>query len=170
MLFAEQSLFLLFFADWSLKPRKPYSPRGTFQSVHSPHVSLYKALGVRTFRDQSATSQTTHKFLSPFSWIKIVTNSERLKNKLTNPNCFRSKLSQNQWSFSVSSQRFNRIIITEPFLCNSSAKSIARSNESGAITEEEIEKKKVKNSKVLNRLRRRKKGHGLFPDFSLKGA
>ena len=29
-------------------------------------------------------------------------------------------------------------------------------------------KKKVKNSKVLNRLRRRKKDHGLFPDFSLK--
>ena len=85
------------------------------------------------------------------------TNPEKSSRTFQTLTIAEAKLSQNPWIFRASSQGFNRIIITEPFLCNSSAKSIARSNESGAITEWVWEEEGKKDSRNPNQFRRRRR-------------
>ena len=71
----------------------------------------------------------------------------------------------------VSSQRFNgESSSLSYFLCNSSTELITESNEPNAITEKKFEKKRERNSKVLNRRRRRRRITGLFPDFKQESA
>jgi len=51
----------------------------------NPHVSLYKATGVREIRGMNATSETVQKLSLSYQLDQIVTNSEKLKNTKNKP-------------------------------------------------------------------------------------
>jgi len=178
ILTSKQSLFLsncslvliffkLHFSPWVFftalvqMPRKQIPVQVSHFHWSRGHMAAYirpVTVPVREVHRISATSQTTHKFLSPFSWIKIVTNSERLKNKFTNPNRFRSKIEPKSMEFLWSSQRFDWIFIIKLWFLqfkrqiHRQKQRIWRDHRNPKVEK----KKRERISKILNRLRRRK--------------
>jgi len=144
-----------------------------FPFVQRPHGRLYKATRCQSQRrgPQNQCQVTNNSQISlSIQLDQITTNSERLKSKFTNPNRFRSKLSQNQWNLRVALRDSTESSSLSRCFCNSSIESIARSNKFNTITE------------TLRLRRRRGKEFqgfwtgweeerqiiGLFPDFDPK--
>jgi len=169
LLFSKQSQFLFLFAvqsPISLKlqfsprmSRKQFSPHVTSQLDQRPHGRLYKATRVRVRKVDriSATSQTTHKFLSPFSWIKTITNSINWRTIL-NPNRFRSSIQAESMEF-VLALRDSMVNLHHWALSSAiqASDSSLKATNPNAITEARIWEEEGTNSKILNQRRRKRR-------------
>jgi len=134
------------------------------------HMAAYKrptTVEVRIRGPQNhATSQTTQRFSLSIQLDQTLTNSENWRNFFTNPNRFRSKIEPKSMEFLCSSQRFDWIFIIEPWFLQFKRQihcQKQRIRHDHRIIE--IEKKKVKNLKILNRLRRRRRNHQFISGF-----
>ncbi len=82
-----------------------------------------------------------------------------------NPKIPEAKFKEIQWSFRWFSVIQGRTIIIESSFCNSSAKTIARSNESGAITETVWEEEESEEFKDSEPVREKKEESQLISGF-----
>jgi len=112
---------------------------------------------VREVHRISATSQTTHKFLSPFSWIEIITNSRNWRTT-SNPNRFRSSIQAESMGFVLalrdSMVNLHHWALSSAIQASDSSQEATNPN---AITEARIWEEERTNSKILNQRRRKRR-------------
>ena len=111
--------------------RFPLVQRHTWQPIKG-HATVQVRRGPQNKRQVTNNSQISLSI----QLDQTITNSERLKNKFTKTlTVSEASLNQNQWSFCAALRDSIESSSSSYDSCNSSAKSIARSDESDAITE-----------------------------------
>jgi len=173
-LFLQISPFSFIFCRLVLESKTVQTPRKYSKSTchiligSGAHMAAYKRPG--TVQSQGsdslrATSETVQKFSLSCQLDQIVTNSEKLKNEektLSFQNQIQPKCSEirsnSQWFITESSS-------SNDFLCNSSTKFVANGRKLSTITEARFWEEEGKNSRILNRLRRRRRNHWFISGF-----
>jgi len=134
------------------------------------HMAAYKRAVTVPVRRRSTDRMPHHKHNLHFSLYSVRSKSSQISEKswrtISNPNRFRSLIQVEPMEF-VLALRDSMVNLhhwasaSDPQASDSSQKA----TNPNAITEARIREEKGKNSKVLNRWRRRRRITGLFPDF-----